>query len=197
MNTLTIILSIIIILLIIYLYLNYYKYKKSIESFDIPNSYYNNQTSLSTYFQNNVDNDVKHKQNIYNNPIIKQNIKYAGWNGLWMSKDDPNFNSAFLQNNDKLLISFSNTSLNQVYVNMLNDNFENSSDSNNCSNNLFLGIGQLNNERNSFNLIKIICNTYINDSLTLTVNSLSGILSNNKNNIDLFSTGIVVKNDIK
>ena len=193
MNTLTIILSIIIILLIIYLYLNYYKYKKSIESFDIPNSYYNTQTSLSTYFQNNVDNDIKHNKNIYNNPIIKPNIKYAGWNGLWMSKDDPNFNSAFLQNNDKLLISFSNTSLDQVYVNMLNDNFENSSNSNNCSNNLFLGIGQLNNERNSFNLIKIICNTYINNSLTLRVNGLSGTLSHDKNNIDLFSTGIFRK----
>ena len=44
-----------------------------------------------------------------------------------------------------------------------------------------------------FNLTKIICNTYINNSLNLSVNNLSGTLSEDGKNIELFSNKKSIK----
>ena len=188
MNSLSVIFIIIIILASLYLYIKYRKYNKVLESFDNINTVQPTQGSLSTYFQNNVDKDIVYKSNIYNNPIINPVLKNAGWTGLWRSDDDPNFNAAFVQNNDKLLMSFSNSSLTNVFLNMSNSNSSvNTKNSKNCQPNLFMGVGQLNVDRNMFNLTKIICNTYVNNSLTLSVNGLSGTLSDDMKNIELFS----------
>lgn len=185
MNSLSVIFITIIILASFYLYMKYTKYNKVLESFDTVQP---TQSSLSTYFQNNVDSDIAYHNNIYNNPNINPVLKNAGWIGIWRSSDDPNFNAAFVQNNDKLLMSFSNSSLSNVFLNMSNssDSIENTQ---NCQPNLFLGVGQLNSNRNMFNLTKVICNTYINDSLNLSVNGLSGTLSDDMKNIELFSNG--------
>ena len=103
MNSLSVIFIIIIILSSIYLYMKYTKYNKVLESFDNINTVQPTQSSLSTYFQNNVDSDIVYNSNIYNNPNIDPVLKNAGWTGIWRSNDDPNFNAAFVQNNDKLL----------------------------------------------------------------------------------------------
>jgi hypothetical protein len=166
--------------------MKYKKYNKVLESFDNINTVQPTQSSLSTYFQNNVDKDIVYKNNIYNNPTIDNVIKNTGWTGIWRSTYDPNFNAAFVQNNDKLLISFSNSSLNNVFLNMSNSGSTNNN-TQNSQPNLFMGVAQLNVTRNMFNLTKIISNTYVNNSLDLTVNGLSGTLSVNKKNIELFS----------
>lgn len=193
MNSLSVIFIIIIILTSLYLYMRYAKYQKVLESFDNINTVQPTQSSLATYFQNNVDKDILYKKNIYNNPTINPVFKNAGWNGIWRTIDDPNFNSAFIQNNDKLLILFSNSSLNSQFSNMVNSNELPSINSKNCPSNSFLGVAQLNSNRNIFNLTNIICNNYINNNLNLSVNELSGTLSDDKKSIQLFSTG---KNNI-
>ncbi len=194
MTSLSVIFIIIIILTSLYLIMNYTKYQKVMESFDNINTSQSTQSSLSTYFQNNVDKDLLHRTNIYNNPTISPMQKNNGWTGIWRTLDDPNFNSAFVQNNDKLLISFSNNSLNDVFSKIISSEdlselytigLKNIS----CPNNLFLGVGQLNKNRNIFNLTKIICNTYSNNSLNLAVNQLSGSLSDDKKTIQLFPDG--------
>lgn len=190
MNSLSVIFIIIIILSSLYLYIKYTKYNKVLESFDNINTVQPTQSSSSTYFQNNVDSDIVYNSNIYNNPNIDPVLKNAGWTGIWRSNDDPNFNAAFVQNNDKLLMSFSNSSLSNVFLNMSNSNTSTETENiQNCQSNLFLGVSQLNSDRNMFNLTKVICNTYINDSLNMTVNGLSGALSDNMKNIELFSNG--------
>jgi hypothetical protein len=167
--------------------MRYNKYQRVLESFD--NGTLNStQSSLATYFQNNVDKDKINRDNIYNNPTINPIKKKNGWDGIWRTPDDPNFNSAFVQNNDKLLISFSNISLNDVFENM---NIQDLLNSNNvsCPNNLFLGVAQLNANRTIFNLTKVLCNNYVNNSLNLAVNQLSGSLSDDKKSIVLFPDG--------
>ena len=191
MNSLSVIFIIIIILASLYLYMKNKKYNKVLESFDNINTVQSTQSSLSTYFQNNVDQDIVYKSNIYNNPIINPVLKNKGWNGLWRSIDDPNFNGAFVQNNDKLVMSFSNSSLTSIFLNMLDSNPPpvNTDNSQNCQSNLFMGVAQLNASKNIFTLNKIICNTYTNNSLNLSVNNFSGTLSDDKKNIKLFSNG--------
>ena len=188
MNSLSIIFIIIIILAFLYLYMKYRKYNKVLESFDNINTVQPTQSSLSTYFQNNVDSDIINKSNMYNNPTINRVSKNNGWTGIWRTNDHPNFNSSFVQNNDKLLISFSNSSLDEVFSNIINNRLPTT---NNCPSNLFLGVAQLNNSKNIFNLTKIICNNYINNHLDLSVNKFSGKLSEDKKSIQLFPDGKV------
>ena len=148
MNSLSVIFIIIIILASLYLYMKYRKYNKVLESFDNINTLKATQSSLSTYFQNNVDKDIVHRSNIYNNPTINPVLKNREWTGIWRSIDDPNFNAAFVQNNDTVLISFSNSSLTNVFSKMSNSNTDTSSNTDvndqNCQSNLFMGVGQLN-----------------------------------------------------
>jgi hypothetical protein len=59
---------------------------------------------------------------------------------------------------------------------------------NTCPPNSFIGIGQLNENRNYFILKKIICNNYNNINLNLNIHQFAGFIYNNK--IKLFSDGI-------
>ena len=91
-------------------------------------------------------------------------------------------NANFIQNNDKLIISFKNTSINKVYYNNSKKPLSNTTiltDPSYCHDNVFIGIGQLNNNRKSFILVEIICNNYINTDINISVNNLSGQLEGN------------------
>lgn len=57
-----------------------------------------------------------------------------------------------------------------------------------CPPNSFIGIGQLNENRNYFILKKVICNNYNNIDLNLNIHQFSGYINNNK--ITLFSNDI-------
>lgn len=165
MNTLSIILIIIIFLSILYLYLKNRTYNKTLEHFQ------QTQDSLSVYYQDNK-NHVYKNSNIHNND----------WSGLWTDQHDTNLNAQFLQNNDKLLIGFSNISFNLA---VLEENIDSS-----CPDNTFLGVGQLNHDNTSFYLIKVICNNYQNSNMNLTVNNFSGTISSDNKTITLYSNGI-------
>jgi hypothetical protein len=138
--------------------------------------YRNNQyNKILESFNNieNIDNDT-----ITNNRV-KNNTKINNWNGIWSYKD--NLYAQFMQNNDKIIISFSNTIINAYNLKNIfsKTNLNNIKSDTFCLPNLFLGIGTLNNDKNVFNLTEIYCSNYINNSLNLTVNNLSGKIENN------------------
>lgn len=104
MNTLLIILIVIIILALIYLFYRNKEYQKILESFD------NSRNSLSTYMQNTVDYDsFMNTQNSYTKNLIPINLKKVGWDGIW-ENESLHIYCQLLQNNDKLIISLSNSS---------------------------------------------------------------------------------------
>jgi hypothetical protein len=107
MNTLLIILVVIIILALIYLFYRNRQYYKVLESFD------NNRNSLSTYMQNDVDHDsFKDNNRKYSFMSTVKNIVHnekVGWDGIW-ENESLNIYGQFIQNNDRLLISLSNSS---------------------------------------------------------------------------------------
>ena len=168
MNYIFLIIVILIILLFIYFY--YVKFNNKLEEFD------NTRSSLSTYYQNNVDEDnYKTKRNIYNKvkPKTKEILSSINqWDGIWSSPSS-NIYSQLIAVNDILLIAMSNSNLSEV----ISQN--NTKNNYNCTANLFLGIGQLNIEKTNFILKKILCNNYVNQSLNFVVNGMSGYISNN------------------
>lgn len=99
-----------------------------------------------------------------NNPTqtILNNYPH-NWNGIWENIDIP-INTQFLQINDKLIIAMSNSNFTDIY-NSNNENIINS-----C-NNMFIGIGQLNLDKNSFYIMNVYCNMYKNDILNIGKNT--------------------------
>lgn len=185
MNSLLVILIIIIILSILYLYYRNKQYNNILESFDN-----NTQSALSTYFQGMVDYDAySTKQNMYHNVNLRNTSDYmenTQWNGVW-SNDSLNIYAQFIQNNDKIIISLSNSSFDQIY-NKINSTTVNSTEGPiQCYDNSFVGIGRLNNDLSKFNLIEVLCNNYSNPDLNLTINNFAGKIE--YGNINLYSTG--------
>lgn len=173
MTTLFLIMILIIILSILYLYYRNIQYNLILENFD------NTQSSLSTYYSpDTIDLKSGDIINIFKmlGVNIFSNIKNAGWNGIWRN-DGLTLNGQFIQNNDKLIMSFSNVLFDTVYT---SSNFDQFNNDYKCPNNLFLGIGQLNKKRTKFILTKILCNKYTNSSLNLSVNNFSGYLNYDK-----------------
>ena len=83
MNSLFVLLIIIIIFAILYLYYRNKQYEKILESFDNTT-----QNSLSTFFQNTVDEDkYQNNRNVYNgNRIDKDDDSQnnlSAWDGIW------------------------------------------------------------------------------------------------------------------
>jgi len=181
MNSLLIILIIIIILSILYLYYRNKQYNNILESFD------NTQSALSTYFQHTVDYDsYATDQNMYHRTNLSQNTINRSWDGVWFNKS-LNIYAQFIQNNDKIIISLSNSSFDQIYDKINSINVNSSLGSIKCFDNSFVGIGKLSNDLSKFNLIEILCNNYSNPDLNLTINNFTGNLVNNT--INLYSTG--------
>jgi hypothetical protein len=182
MNLLLVLLIIIIILSIVYLYYRNKQYNNILEYF----SNNNTQSSLSTYFQTTVDHDsYATNKNMYHGntlPIkkLKNGKKEKLWDGLWENKS-LNIYAQFIQNNDKIIISLSNSSYDIIYNS--NTNFNPS----NIYENSFVGIGLLSDDSLNFTLIKIITNKFSNPDLNLSVNNFSGNISNNI--ISLHSSG--------
>ena len=203
MDNIYIIIGIIIIIITsLYLYYRHYEYNKILESFSNNNS----QSSLSTFFQGTTDyNQFNSNINSYDTLGSPKDLRKVGWDGIWQNKDE-HMNANFIQNNDKLIISFKNTSINKVYYNNSKKPLSNTTiltDPSYCHDNVFIGIGQLNNNRKSFILVEIICNNYINTDINISVNNLSGQLegniitlySNNKqNNIQLTKESSLIYN---
>ena len=171
-------------------YLNDDNDKSLIFSEDEDNKNFNNNYSLNNIwvkkplFDNNLiknnENKFKNTVNSFNNNQSNDVIKNAGWNGIWRTSD-LSLNAQFIQNNDKIIMSFSNILFDNIY-----SDYTKSSDK--CINNLFLGIGQLNKYRNKFILTKIICNKYRNSSLILEAYKFSGKIDGNT--ITLYSNTI-------
>jgi len=181
MNSLLVILIIIIILSILYLYYRNKQYNNILESFD------NTQSALSTYFQNTVDYDsYATNTNMFHGTSLTKNITSRPWDGIWENKQLSIY-AQFIQNNDKVIISLSNSSFDQIY-NKINSTTVNSTvGSVQCYVNSFVGIGRLNNDLSKFNLIEVLCNNYSNPDLNLTINNLTGNLLNDT--VNLYSTG--------
>ena len=160
---------ILIILILIYciLYFIYRnkEYNKILESFDNID---------------NIDQDT-----VYTNPINNNSILDDKWTGIWGYNDT--LYAQFIQNNDKLIISFSNSKITPYNLNNIfsKKNLNGITSLDFCIPNLFLGIGILNNDRNVFNLTEVYCSNYLNSGLNLTVNNLSGKIENDK--ITLYS----------
>lgn len=187
MNSLSLIIIIIIILLVIYLALRFYQNKKILESFST-------QDSLSTFFQQTVDSDDYMTYNntfdSLNQPVVNTNIVYnSNWNGVWSNEENYLY-AQFIEQNDKLIIAFSNNSFNNLYSTLNAPNSQYDSESLD-EGNLFIGIGILNSNKTIFNLQSVIANGYINSTLGLGESgnpnpSFSGTINNNI--IRLYST---------
>lgn len=258
MNTLLIILVVIIILALIYLFYRNRQYYKVLESFD------NNRNLLSKYMHNDVDHDSfkdnNRKYSFLSSDKNSVHNKKVGWDGIWQNKS-LNIYGQFIQNNDKLIISLSNSSFtlanyntfkytkisntyslvpsgtstpstpNNIDIHYIDSNnceitVTSTSSSgwalpiniqinsidlstnvtatvpahttsntykmtfnsktitfepnyNNCPENSFVGIGQLNNDRTIFNLIKVLCSNYEDSNLNLNIGNFSGKISSN------------------
>ena len=182
MNSLLVILIIIIILSILYLYYRNKQYNNILESFDN-----NTQSALSTYFQNTVDHDsYATNKNMYHGVSLKKSLTTTPWDGLWRN-DSLNIYAQFIQNNDKIIISLSNSSFNQIYDKISSTTVNSTLGPIKCYDNSFVGIGRLNNNLSKFNLIEVLCNNYLNPDLNLTINNFAGKLVNDT--INLYSTG--------
>lgn len=189
MNSLSVIMIFIIILLVIYLVLRFYQNKKILESFST-------QDSLSTFFQQTVDSDdymtYNNTFNSLNQPVVNSNIIYnSNWNGVWSNQENYLY-AQFIEQNDKLIIVFSNSSFNNLYSTLNNPQvdpqYEKTLEE---EGNLFVGIGTLNSNKTIFNLQTVIVNGYINSTLGLGEQSnpnpsFSGTINNNF--ITLYST---------
>jgi hypothetical protein len=172
MNFLLIFFIIIIVLSISYLFYRQNQYNNVLESFNN-----NTQSSLSTYFKNTVDYDsYATNQNMFhkNTYTPLNNTTKKLWDGSWKNTE-LNIYANFIQNNDKLIISLSDSSINLANA----SNYTQQTDSTCNLLNTFIGIGQLNNNLTSFNLIQVLCNNYSTTDLNLTVNNFSGNIVNN------------------
>jgi len=182
MNSFLVILIIIIILSILYLYYRNKQYNNILESFDN-----NTQSALSTYFQNTVDYDsYATNQNMYHATSLPQSTINISWDGVWSNKSLSIY-AQFIQNNDKIIISLSNSSFDQIYDTIDSTTVSSTLGPIKCYDNSFVGIGRLNNSLSKFNLIEILCNNYLNPDLNLTINNFAGNLVNDT--INLYSIG--------
>jgi hypothetical protein len=163
MNSLLIFLIIIIIFSILYLYFRNYQHRKILESFSYESSTPITQSSLSTYYQNNVDKDTQKMP--YHGIDYKSNL-IPQWTGSWIS-EDKSISCQIVQLNDQLTITFTNNPIEP------NDN----NDSNECPPNAYIGLGMLNQNKSIFYLISTICDTYDNEVLQPTPGSTSGVLN--------------------
>ena len=174
-NTILFLLFIIIIILAIYyLYTINNKENIFIENFSQPNS-------LSTMFQQTVDSnevDYVYRGNQYNMQPTTSNNE-SEWNGNYNDNvDPPSIYASFLEINDQIIFSLSKEDFE------LDEEIEDNST--NCLNNTFVGIGQLNINKNSFVLKNIICNNYSDlTSIQLEVNNLIGIIDKSGNNVTI------------
>jgi hypothetical protein len=182
MNKYLIILVVIIILLcIFYIIYRNNEYNKLLESFSSGNSYSMplTQSSLSTYYQPKVDLDTYNISTYSYNKVNPQDTSsQLNWNAIW--KGDKIY-AQFLQNNDKLIIAITKSEYIQ----------NNISSNQGCYSGSFVGIGQLNQNRDFFILKSIICNNLVNENLNLNVEMLSGKISINsskKRQITLYSS---------
>ena len=185
MNFLIVILIIIILLLILYLCYKNYQYNKSLENFDNTT-----QSSLSTYFQNTIDADsYATDKNMYHKtrPSIKINNKM--WDGIWVNTP-LNIYAQFVQNNDTLIISLSNSSFNQISGQVSSSDLDgqtNATTGITCYENSFVGLGKLSDNYSKFILTQVICNQYSNSSLNLTAYNLTGAIDDSTKIIQLYS----------
>jgi hypothetical protein len=210
MDFFLIIVIIIIIFAVLYIFYRnkqYYDLLYSLENFN--NS---TQSSLSTYFQNTVDYDsYQSNANMFNGINLINNganaTSSSPWDGIWQSSGTSNpINAQIIQYNKTLLISLTNSSVNQLYQTNPNINFNNITSSTfsniQCYPNLFIGIADLNNPQTEFTLVSVICNNYSNSSLNLTTSPTSngmpplfGMLVNNNNtytiNLSTTTGGII------
>jgi hypothetical protein len=113
---LILVIIILIILCIIYLCFRNYECNYTLEKFD---EY--TQRSLSTYYPNSVDDDqLENTKNAFNSFYNRSSIKVK-WNGIWIGD---NIYSQFLQNNDLLIISFSNNQVLDGSLMGIDNNYE-------------------------------------------------------------------------
>jgi hypothetical protein len=104
----------------------------------------NFDSSLSTYYQNNIDKDIINTTNSFNNYIPLNNTRNLNWNGNWTSinnNNNDNIYAQFVQLNDRLLITITNR-------NIANDN--DSASSNFDTKYLYSGVALLNKDKNIF-----------------------------------------------
>ena len=171
MNSLLIFLIIIIIFSILYLYFRNYQHRKILESFSYQSSTPTTQSSLSTYYQNNVDPDTQ--KNPYNAIDYASNI-IPQWTGIWVSQDR-SIRCQIIQINDQLTITFTNDRITTV------------NDINTCPPNSYIGLSKLNQNKSVFYLISTICNTYTNPVLQPVPGEVSGVISGRT--FTLYQTG--------
>lgn len=164
---LIIILIIILFSYIIYKNINDYY---TLEKFTLidNDSYMNNINSFSKA------NQLNFQQNILQN---------SQWNKVWRDTDNT-INVQTLQMNDKIIIAIGN-------INVLSLTTTQLTGEDSCLN-MFLGIGQLNKEKNSFYIKDIICNKYINNAFLLNGNPTSQI----PDNISSKFTGLLNNNEL-
>jgi hypothetical protein len=146
------------------------QYGKGLEKFA-------NNESLSTFYQSTTDSDtymtnknsLNGKNIIYSDELTSLKNKKVGWDGVWEDiGDHPSIYAHFIQNNDKLIISITDSNIGsgqfswQAFMNMMTPR-----DINECSSNTFVAIAQLNKERTIFNIIHVLCDTYTESQLNL------------------------------
>jgi hypothetical protein len=179
MNSLLIVILIFIIASFLYLIYRHLQFTYLIEKFD---------TSLSTYFQNTVDKDsMMNTTNVFDNQIAVSNNKNVGWDGIWKDNSNQNIYAQFIQNNDRLIITISNSAFDNITVSGV--------DGDGCPDNLFSGIAVLNNNKKIFILKQPICNRYYNSALNNNIvftNNIVGYLNTSESSpiITLYVNGI-------
>ena len=181
MNLILFLIIIIILVCIFYLCYRNYQYNKVLENFD------STQSSLSTYYQQTVDYDSYMNPNygLSNktalnkfNYIPTNKVEIKKWDGLWT--DNSTIYMQFLQVNDKLIISLSDSD----YLNKIQETptAEFSGNTyNSTALNTSIGIGQLDINHNNFLLTRVIDNNCTTISgLYFVINQLTGSINNNK-----------------
>lgn len=185
----------IIIMCIIYLVYRYLStstlYEKNVYEKFTNTEPLGNSQALGMYFQNTINSDDymdvnkgKYRFNTVDLDYKDKNNRGNGWDGIWRNETD-NINAVFIQQNDNLFMSFANSDLASLSIKPKN--------ADGCTDNLFLGRGQLNKQRNIFKLNNIKCNTYENSNLKFTKNTFTGILDKTSNTITLTSPDIIQK----
>jgi hypothetical protein len=141
--------SLIVLLIFLIIFLSSYLIYRNYQDYNVLEKF-STQSSLSTYFQNNIDSDD------YQKNINSFHVKDNKWNGIWRDNDN-NVNAQFLEVNDKVIIVLSNSDITNIDL---------SGNSPECTN-LFIGIGNLNHNKNIFIVAKVICNSYQNNILRI------------------------------
>ena len=195
------ILSVVIILSILYLIIRFLK-SGNTEYFS-PNSDSTSIQSSSTLFKSTVDKDELSDTAINTNTITNMNNQLLKnkivWNGYWKNyneKNEPQYFAGLVQNNDQVILTMN-------YVSVKNSMTFPTPTSSDYSLNQFIGICQLNYNRNFWVLKKIISNTISADIVKSTKigfieNKLIGYFDENNNlcivSID-YNAATVIRDD--